>query len=140
MSAATPSPTATRHRPKSLTVFAAAFIAGAAAAVGVNRVLDVHLAQRRPQVECEPIFVALRPLPQGASVTVWDVALKDWPKAMLPSSALRAGDSFDGFVLRHAVREGQPLLAAQLIRSGQTPQASVAGESFIAPAPAAAAA
>ena len=53
MSAATPSPTATRHRPKSLTVFAAAFIAGAAAAVGVNRVLDVHLAQRRPQVECE---------------------------------------------------------------------------------------
>ena len=140
MSAATTSPTATRHRPKSLTVFAAAFIAGAAAAVGVNRVLDVHLAQRRPQVECEPIFVALRPLPQGASVTVWDVALKDWPKAMLPSSALRAGDSFDGFVLRHAVREGQPLLAAQLIRSGQTPQASVAGESFIAPAPAAAAA
>jgi hypothetical protein len=71
---------------------------------------------------------------------VWDVALKDWPKAMLPSSALRAGDSFDGFVLRHAVREGQPLLAVQLIRSGQTPQASVAGESFIAPAPAAAAA
>lgn len=140
MSAATPSPTATRHRPKSLTVFAAAFIAGAAAAVGVNRVLDVHLAQRRPQVECEPIFVALRPLPQGASVTVWDVALKDWPKAMLPSSALRAGDSFDGFVLRHAVREGQPLLAVQLIRSGQTPQASVAGESFIAPAPAAEAA
>ena len=139
MSAATTSPTATRHRPKSLTVFAAAFIAGAAAAVGVNRVLDVHLAQRRPQVECEPIFVALRPLPQGASVTVWDVALKDWPKAMLPSSALRAGDSFDGFVLRHAVREGQPLLAVQLIRSGQTPQASVAGESFIAPAPAAAA-
>ena len=140
MSAATTSPTATRHRPMSLTVFAAAFIAGAAAAVGVNRVLDVHLAQRRPQVECEPIFVALRPLPQGASVTVWDVALKDWPKAMLPSSALRAGDSFDGFVLRHAVREGQPLLAVQLIRSGQTPQASVAGESFIAPAPAAAAA
>ncbi|RLS43502.1 MAG: hypothetical protein DWH83_04570 [Planctomycetota bacterium] len=140
MSAATTSSTATRHRPKSLTVFAAAFIAGAAAAVGVNRVLDVHLAQRRPQVECEPIFVALRPLPQGASVTVWDVALKDWPKAMLPSSALRAGDSFDGFVLRHAVREGQPLLAVQLIRSGQTPQASVAGESFIAPAPAAAAA
>ena len=140
MSAATPSPTATRHRPKSLTVFAAAFIAGAAAAVGVNRVLDVHLAQRRPQVECEPIFVALRPLPQGASVTVWDVALKDWPKAMLPSSALRVGDSFDGFVLRHAVREGQPLLAVQLIRSGQTPQASAAGESFIAPAPAAAAA
>ena len=138
MSAATTSPTATRHRPKSLTVFAAAFIAGAAAAVGVNRVLDVHLAQRRPQVECEPIFVALRPLPQGASVTVWDVALKDWPKAMLPSSALRAGDSFDGFVLRHAVREGQPLLAVQLIRSGPTPQASVAGESFIAPAPAAA--
>jgi hypothetical protein len=141
MSAATPrTTTPARHRPKSLTVFAAAFIAGAAAAVGVNRVLDVHLAQRRPQVECEPIFVALRSLPQGSPVTVWDVALKDWPKAMLPGSALRASDSFEGFVLRHAIREGQPLLAVQLVRSdalGGSPGSSMAAESFTAPVPAA---
>jgi hypothetical protein len=140
MSAATPSKPATgRHRPKSFTVFAAAFIAGAAAAVGVNRVLDVQLAQRRPQVECEPIFVALRSLPQGSPVTVWDVALKDWPKAMLPGSALRASDSFEGFVLRHAIREGQPLLAVQLVRNDATsgsPGTSIAAESFTAPVPA----
>jgi hypothetical protein len=134
----TTTPTPTRHRPKSFTVFAAAFIAGAAAAVGVNRVLDVQLAQRRPQVECEPIFVALRPLPQGAPVTVWDVALKDWPKAMLPSSALRSGDTFEGCVLRHPVREGQPLLSVQLVRSGATASGTVAAETFTAPVPAAA--
>lgn len=132
--------TPTRHRPKSLTVFAAAFVAGAAAAVGVNRVLDVHLAQKRPQVECEPIFVALRGLPQGAPVTVWDVALKDWPKAMLPSTALRSGDSFEGCVLRHPVREGQPLLSVQLVRSGVTASGTMAQETFTAPVPAAAAA
>lgn len=126
-----------RHRPKTLTVFAAAFLAGAAAAVGVNRVLDVQLAQRRPQVECEPIFVALRSLPQGSAVTVWDVALKDWPKAMLPGSAMRAGDTFEGYVLRHAVREGQPLLAVQLVRSGPSPATAVSEEAFTAPAPAA---
>lgn len=127
-----------RHRPKSYTVFAAAFIAGAAAAVGVNRVLDVQLAQRRPQVECEPIFVALRPLAQGAPVTVWDVALKDWPKAMLPSSALRAGDTFEGYVLRHPVREGQPLLAVQLVRSGAaTAVSTIATETFTPAVPAA---
>ena len=138
MAAETTSTAATvRHRPKSLTVFAAAFIAGAAAAVGVNRVLDVQLAQRRPQVECEPIFVALRPLAQGAPVTVWDVALKDWPKAMLPSSALRAGDTFEGYVLRHPVREGQPLLAVQLVRSGAATTAStVATETFTPAVPA----
>jgi len=132
------SPTDSKHphiRPKSYTVFAAAFLAGAAAAVGVNRVLDVHLAQRRPQVESEPIFVALRPLAQGSPVTVWDVALKDWPKAMLPSSALRAGDSFEGFVLRHAIREGQPLLAVQLIRSGSQVDASAAVETFVPAVP-----
>lgn len=134
----TSTPTPTRHRPKSFTVFAAAFIAGAAAAVGVNRVLDVQLAQRRPQVECEPIFVALRPLPQGAPVTVWDVALKDWPKAMLPSSALRSGDTFEGCVLRHPVREGQPLLSVQLVRSGATASGTVSAETFTAPVPAAA--
>ncbi|MFM9059483.1 MAG: SAF domain-containing protein [Planctomycetaceae bacterium] len=132
MAAAPPTEsTSPRLRPKSYTVFAAAFLAGAAAAVGVNRVLDVHLAQRRPQVESEPIFVALRPLPQGSPVTVWDVALKDWPKAMLPSSALRAGDSFEGFVLRHAIREGQPLLAVQLIRSGSQVDAAAAVETFV---------
>ncbi|MBM4010527.1 MAG: hypothetical protein FJ286_03975 [Planctomycetes bacterium] len=127
-----------RLRPKSYTVFAAAFLAGAAAAVGVNRVLDVHLAQRRPQVECEPIFVALRPLPQGSPVTVWDVALKDWPKAMLPSTALRAGDSFEGFVLRHAIREGQPLLAVQLIRSESGADEASGGETFVPAVPASA--
>ena len=52
------------HRPRAATVFAAAFIAGAAAAFGVNRALDVHIAQSRPKVESEPIFVALRSLPQ----------------------------------------------------------------------------
>jgi len=138
MSAETTSTAApVRHRPKSFTVFAAAFIAGAAAAVGVNRVLDVQLAQRRPQVECEPIFVALRPLAQGAPVTVWDVALKDWPKAMLPSSALRAGDTFEGYVLRHPVREGQPLLTVQLVKSGVATASTVVTETFTPAVPAA---
>jgi hypothetical protein len=134
--ATTPEFKPVRHRPKSYTVFAAAFLAGAAAAVGVNRVLDVHLAQRRPQVECEPIFVALRGLPQGSPVTVWDVALKDWPKAMLPTTALRAGDAFEGYVLRHAVREGQPLLAVQLVRSGSGVDGEGTVEAFVPAVPA----
>jgi hypothetical protein len=109
-----------RHRPRATTVFAAAFIAGAAAAFGVNRALDVHIAQSKPRVESEPIFVALRSLPQGAAVTVWDVALRDWPKAMMPSAALRPKDSFEGAVLKHPIREGQPLLAFQLEKAPAT--------------------
>lgn len=97
-------------------VFAAAFVAGAAAAVGVNSVLDVRRMQSKPLVESEPIFVALRSLPQGSPVTVWDVGLKSWPKAMLPATAIRAEDAFEGCVLRHPLREGQPLLSVQLVR------------------------
>lgn len=104
-----------RHRPRAATVFIAAFVAGAAAAVGINRVLDVHLAQAKPQVECEPIFVALRSLPQGVPVTVWDVALRDWPKAMMPTAAVRVNDAFAGCLLKHPLREGQPLLTVQLL-------------------------
>jgi Flp pilus assembly protein CpaB len=85
-------PSATRHRPATPTVFGAAFVAGAVAAFGINSFFDAHVARTRPQVESEPIFVALRSLPQGAPVTVWDVALRDWPRAMLPESALRAED------------------------------------------------
>ena len=125
--ATTSDPSTRRHRPKTLTVFAAAFAAGAVLAYGVNRVVDVHVVQVEPQVESEPIFVALRSLPQGSPVTVWDVALKDWPKAMLPTTALKADASLEGFVLRHAVREGQPLLSVQLVRdTGTLPAAAVA--------------
>lgn len=115
------------HRPRAATVFAAAFIAGAAAAFGVNRALDVHLAQSKPQVESEPIFVALRSLPQGAAVTVWDVALRDWPKAMMPAAAMRPQDSFEGAVLKHPIREGQPLLAFQLVKAATEADSQMAG-------------
>lgn len=104
-----------RHRPRTTTVFVAAFVAGAVAAVGVNRALDVRLAQAKPQVECEPVFVALRAMPAGAPVTVWDVALRDLPKAMVPATALRVTDSFAGHVLKFPLREGQPLISAQLV-------------------------
>lgn len=149
MAADTPASAPRRHRPRSATVFVAAFVAGAAAAVGVNRALDVHLSQAKPQVECEPIFVALRSLPQGVPVTVWDVALRDWPKAMLPSTALRVTDSFEGCLLKYPLREGQPLLAAQLVKpepqppaASETPardgEAPIVEEAFVPPTPAAA--
>lgn len=115
------------HRPRAATVFAAAFIAGAAAAFGVNRALDVHLAQSKPRVESEPIFVALRSLPQGSAVTVWDVALRDWPKAMMPAAAMRPQDSFEGAVLKHPIREGQPLLAFQLVKAAAESDVQMAG-------------
>lgn len=112
----TPSASARSHRPRSYTVFGAAFVAGAAAAFGVNSVLDAHLARSRPQVESESILVAIRSLPAGAPVTVWDVALRDWPKAMVPAAAMRVTDDLDNLVARHPLREGQPVLAVQLAR------------------------
>ena len=113
-----PSPQRVRsHGPKAVTVFAAAFVAGAAVAFCLNRALDIHLAQAKPQVESEPIFVALRGLPQGAQVTVWDVGLRDWPKAMVPGTAMRPNDSLEGLIVRHPLREGQPVLSVQLGRA-----------------------
>ena len=113
-----PSPQRVRsHGPKAVTVFAAAFVAGAAVAFCLNRALDIHLAQAKPQVESEPIFVALRGLPQGAQVTVWDVGLRDWPKAMVPGTAMRPKDSLEGLIVRHPLREGQPVLSVQLGRA-----------------------
>lgn len=123
------------QRPKATTVFAAAFLAGAAAAVGLNRTLDVHLAQRQPRVESEPIFVALRSLPQGAPVTVWDVALRDWPKAMLPAAAMRPRDSFEGMVLKHPLREGQPILSVQLAQAVAAENAQVVEAAASTPRP-----
>ena len=141
MRPASPDTPSTRsHTPRAFTVFAAAFVAGAAAAVGVNSLLDVRLAQAKPRVESEPIFVALRSLPQGAPVTVWDVALRDWPRAMVPTSALRASDAFSGLVLKHPLREGQPLLSIQLVEADATTPSSSAPMTTISAAAAPAAA
>ena len=112
----------TLHRPKASTVFAAAFLAGAAAAVAVNRAFDVHLAQSVPQVESEAIFVAIRSLPKGSPVNIYDVALKPWPTAMMPASAMRADATFKNMVLRHPVQEGQPILSLQLAYAEPEPQ------------------
>lgn len=125
------SPT-TRHRPRAVTILTTAFLAGAAASVALNQALDVHLSQRKPVVESEPIFVAMRSLPVGAPVTVWDVALKNWPKAMLPTQALRVGDSFEGMLLKTPLREGQPLLSAQLVSA--VDQQQLAGAAKVAAA------
>ena len=116
----------TLQRPKASTVFAAAFLAGAAAAVGVNTALDVHIAQNVPQVASEPIFVALRTLPEGSPITIYDVALRDWPVAMLPATALRSNATFDGFVLRHPLHEGQPVLSLQLSKILHEPAQQIA--------------
>lgn len=102
-----------------ITVFVAAFLAGGTGAVGVNRFIDVTRTRAKATVECEPIFVAIRDLPAGNPVTVWDVRLRDWPKAMVPQAALRPG-SFDGIawpdghVARLSLREGQPVLRSHL--------------------------
>ncbi|MDA8043444.1 MAG: SAF domain-containing protein, partial [Pirellulales bacterium] len=45
---------------------------------------------------------------------MYDVALRDWPVAMLPETALRSDATFDGAVLRHPLREGQPVLSLQI--------------------------
>ena len=121
----TPTASARSHRPRAYTVFGAAFVAGAAAAFGVNNVLDAHLARSRPQVESESILVAIRSLPAGAPVTVWDVALKDWPKAMVPAAAMRVTDDLENLVARHPLREGQPVLAVQLVRAEAADGAAV---------------
>jgi hypothetical protein len=120
----TSSESARSHRPRSHTVFGAALVAGAAVAFGLNSALDAHLAQVQPRVESEPILVAIRSLQAGAPVTVWDVALRDWPKAMVPSSAMRLGDSLENLVVRHPLREGQPILAVQLARADASPDQS----------------
>ncbi len=112
----TPSAPVRSQPPRAFTVFGAAFVAGAAAAFGVNSVLNAHLAQARPQVESESILVAIRSLPAGSPVTVWDVALRDWPKAMVPAAAMRVTDDLENLVARHPLREGQPILAVQLTR------------------------
>ena len=114
------------HRPQPYTVFGAAIVAGAAAAFGLNSALDTHLAQARPQVESESILVALRALPAGSPVTVWDVGLRDWPKAMVPSSVMRVTDDLENLVVRHPLREGQPILAVQLGRADAAAVESVA--------------
>jgi hypothetical protein len=114
----------TRNRPRAATVFAAAFLAGATAAVGVNRAYDLYREQAVPKVASVPVFVAIRSLPVGAPLTIYDIALKDWPVAMLPASALKADARLEDLIVKHPLREGQPVLSLQLTAAAAPPLAN----------------
>lgn len=114
----------TEYRPRIATIFVAAFLGGAAAAIGVNRFLDMRRQVAQPTVECEPIFVATRGIAAGDPVTVWDVSLKDWPKATAPADALRIDDSLEGQFAIRTVREGQPLVRSSIGRQAARPMPS----------------
>lgn len=94
--------------------------AGSAAAYFANDYIDDSVRQRRAEIDslyaATKVVVANSDLRPGTFLSGETVAVREVPKAFLHSDAILAGDwsSVAGRVLSHAVRSGEPVLAAHL--------------------------
>lgn len=72
-----------------------------------------------------PVLVTAHDLAPGTAVTPADLAVRDWPAALVPAGALRGVPDAAGRVVAGAVRAGEPLTDLRLVGAELT--ARVAG-------------
>ena len=73
------------------------------------------LAMRAPDnSNTSPVLVTVHELPPGATLHDTDVAMRHWPRDLVPSGALSSPAEVDGKILAGAASTGEPLTVLQL--------------------------
>jgi pilus assembly protein CpaB len=91
---------------------------GGSAALGVNRYVTTGSGAASPKGDAIPVVVAVENISRGASITAKLVALRDYPKGMLPPGALtRLDDALERAVFVPLIK-GEPVLDGKLAPKG----------------------
>lgn len=107
-------------RPKSIILLALALGCGLVASIGISQVMDRQNADSgAPQVETEPILVALSNINVNDPLTAELVKLEEWPTDKIPADALRSLEEAGDQRAATKIFEGEPIRAAKL-GSGQS--------------------
>lgn len=101
-----------------------AAIAVATVAVVARAGARAEAAQRR-WGEAVPVFVATRELARGERIAQADVAMRHWPRPLVPDGAVRAAPI--GQTTAALVASGEPIVAGRLAPSGSGPLAGQIG-------------
>lgn len=95
-----------------LLILTSACLIGLLAGFLVYRVVSQVASTRNDQ--SDQIVVAVAPLGLGETVTSQHIKLINWPKASVPSGAVRTLKEAEGRVVRSSIVAGEPLIEAKL--------------------------
>jgi len=96
-------------------VLACATVVGLLASILVYRVItSVQTAAQTRERATEPVVVAALNIALAETITKEHVSVMEWPKAHVPSGAVRSLEAAEGRVVRSSIVAGEPLLEAKL--------------------------
>lgn len=100
-------------------VFYSALVVAVGATYGVYVMLQ--RTRENSRVATAPVVVALRDLPEGATIDQASVVANQWPLPTIPAGAFASADSVVGRVTRVPVYKGEPIVPGRLAPAGTGP-------------------
>jgi pilus assembly protein CpaB len=100
-------------RPKSLMLLLLALGCGLVASIGISQVMDARNRNAAPEVEKEPIYVALKDIKVNEPLSEKNLKLEDWPKEKIPSDAVRDLKDIQGQRAGGIILADEPLRKAK---------------------------
>lgn len=100
-------------------VFVVAIVFALVATYGVYRVLEANEARTR--VATRSVVLAAQDIPEGASIDLTSLTIKDWPVATIPPGTFSTLDSVVGRVARVPIYTGEAVVPGRLAPPGTGP-------------------
>ena len=106
-------------RGKSIALLVVALACGLVAAIGITRVIgQPRDISTEGTGETQPVFLALKDVPQGDPLTGQVLQLEQWPKSKVPTGALSRLEDIEGRRARSKLFAGELILDNKLASKG----------------------
>jgi pilus assembly protein CpaB len=109
-------------RAKSMAMLMLALGCGLVASIGITQVMAKRNAEPAPTGETQPIFIAVKDIPQGEHLTAEVLKLENWPKDKVPLGAISKIEDLDACRTRTKLYAGEPILDKKLFGKGSGAQ------------------
>jgi pilus assembly protein CpaB len=107
-------------RSKSILLLALALGCGLVASIGISQVMEARNKAPVEDSDMQPIFVAMTDINANDVLSAQVIKLEEWPKKMVPAGALTKLEDVEGKRCRMKLYQGEPILAAKLLGSGES--------------------
>jgi pilus assembly protein CpaB len=90
------------------------------ASIGISQVMEARNKSAGDDGDMQPIFVAMTDISANDVLSAQVIKLEEWPKKMVPAGALTKLEDVEGKRCRMKLYQGEPILAAKLLGTGES--------------------
>jgi pilus assembly protein CpaB len=105
-------------RAKSMALLMLALGCGLVASIGITQVMANRNAKPAATGETQPIFIAIKDIPQGERLSAEVLRLENWPKDKVPLGSISKIEDLDNCRTRTKLYAGEPILDKKLFGKG----------------------